>query len=102
LHLAPKTARRLGDAGVENDVSIDAVAIGDRLRVRPGEKVPIDGVVIEGTSSVDESLVTGESMPVEKQRGDQLIGATVNGTGSMIMRAERVGAGTLLARSFAW
>ena len=98
LHLAPKTARRIGDSGLEEDVPLDAVAIGDRLRVRPGEKVPIDGVVTAGTSAVDESMVTGESMPVEKQPGDRLIGATVNGTGSMVMRAERVGSGTLLAQ----
>ena len=92
LHLAPKTARRLRDDGQEEEVALDAVAVGDRLRVRPGEKVPIDGVVLEGTSSVDESMVTGESIPVEKQVGDRLIGATVNGTGSMVMRTERVGA----------
>ena len=98
LHLAPKTARRIRDDGVEEDVPLDAVAVGDRLRVRPGEKVPIDGVVMEGTSSVDESMVTGESIPVEKQLGDRLIGATVNGTGSMVMRTERIGSGTLLAQ----
>jgi len=98
LHLAPKTARRIGAGGVEEDVELDAVAVGDRLRVRPGEKVPIDGVVTEGTGSVDESMVTGESMPVEKKAGDPLIGATVNLTGSMVMRAERVGSGTLLAQ----
>ena len=98
LHLAPKTARRIRDDGVEEDVSLDAVAVGDRLRVRPGEKVPIDGVVMEGTSSVDESMVTGESIPVEKQVGARLIGATVNGTGSMVMRTERIGSGTLLAQ----
>ncbi len=98
LHLAPKTARRILDNGAEEDVPIDSVVIGDRLRVRPGERVPIDGVVVEGASSVDESMVTGESMPVEKQRGDRLIGATVNGTGSMIMATERIGAGTLLAQ----
>lgn len=98
LNLAPKSARRIRNDGVEEDVLIDAVAVGDRLRVRPGEKVPIDGVVIEGTSSVDESMVTGESIPVEKQVGDRLIGATVNGTGSMVMRTERIGTGTLLAQ----
>jgi len=98
LHLAPKTARRIRGDGVEEDVALDRVAIGDRLRVRPGEKVPIDGVVTEGTSSVDESMVTGESIPVEKKLGDKLIGATVNGTGSMVMRTERVGSGTLLAQ----
>jgi Cu+-exporting ATPase len=98
LHLAPKTARRIRKGGAEEDVPLDAVAIGDRLRVRPGEKVPIDGVVMEGTSSVDESMVTGESIPVEKQEGERLIGATLNGTGSLIMRADRVGEGTLLAQ----
>ena len=98
LHLAPKTARRIRDGGAEEDVPLDAVSIGDRLRVRPGEKVPIDGVVMEGTSSVDESMVTGESIPVEKQKGDRLIGATLNGTGSLVMRADRVGEGTLLAQ----
>ena len=98
LHLAPKTARRILDSGGEEDVPIDAVVIGDRLRVRPGERVPTDGVVVEGSSSIDESMVTGESMPVEKQPGDRLIGATVNGTGSIIMRTERIGAGTLLAQ----
>jgi P-type Cu+ transporter len=98
LHLAPKTARRVAADGVETDVPLDALVVGDRLRVRPGEKVPIDGVVLEGRSAVDESMVTGESMPVEKQAGAPLIGATLNGTGSMLMRAERVGAGTLLAQ----
>ena len=98
LHLAPKTARRIREDGTEEDVPLDAVAVGDRLRVRPGEKVPIDGVVMEGTSSVDESMVTGESIPVEKQLGDRLIGATVNGTGSMVMKTERIGSGTLLAQ----
>jgi Cu+-exporting ATPase len=97
LHLAPKKARRIRD-GAEEDVPIDSVVVGDQLRVRPGEKVPIDGVVVDGTSSVDESMVTGESIPVEKHSGDRLIGATVNGTGSLVMRAERVGSGTLLAQ----
>ena len=98
LHLAPKTARRVAADGRESDVPLDAVVVGDSLRVRPGEKVPIDGVVLEGSSSVDESLVTGESMPVEKTPGKALIGATLNGTGSMLMRADRVGEGTLLAQ----
>jgi Cu+-exporting ATPase len=98
LHLAPKTARRIGDDGHEEDVALDAIAIGDRLRVRPGEKIPIDGVVVEGTSSVDESLVTGESLPVEKRAGERVIGATLNGGGSLVMRADRVGDGTLLAQ----
>ena len=97
LGLAPKNARRLSDGG-EEDVPLDAVQPGDRLRVRPGEKVPVDGEVIEGSSAVDESMVSGEPIPVEKQAGDRLIGATVNGTGSLVMRAERVGAETLLSR----
>jgi Cu+-exporting ATPase len=98
LHLAPNTARRLREDGAEEDVPLDALAVGDHLRVRPGEKVPIDGVVLSGTSSVDESLVTGESIPVEKHEGERLIGATLNGTGSLVMRADRVGEGTLLAQ----
>jgi P-type Cu+ transporter len=98
LGLAPKTARRIRDDAREEDVPLDLVQPGDRLRVRPGEKVPVDGVVLEGTSAVDESMVTGESIPVEKHADDRVIGATVNGTGSLVMRAERVGADTLLAR----
>lgn len=98
LGLAPKTARRLAESGTEEDVPLDQVHAGDRLRVRPGEKVPVDGVVLEGSSAVDESMVTGESIPVEKDSGDRVIGATVNGTGSFVMRAERVGAETLLAQ----
>ena len=98
LGLAPKTARRVEADGAENDVPLDTVVAGDRLRVRPGEKVPVDGAVLEGASSVDESLVTGEPMPVEKHPGDKVIGATVNGTGSLVMRADRVGAETLLAQ----
>ncbi len=98
LGLAPKTARRLGDDGLEEDVPLELVKIGDRLRIRPGEKVPVDGEVIEGSSSVDESMVTGESIPVEKSAGDKVIGATVNGTGALVMRAERVGAETLLSQ----
>jgi Cu+-exporting ATPase len=98
LGLAPKTARRVGDDGREEDVPLDRVQLGDRLRIRPGEKVPVDGVVLEGCSAVDESMVTGEPIPVQKQAGDRVIGATVNNTGSLIMRAERVGADTLLAR----
>ena len=77
---------------------LDQVQVGDRLRVRPGEKVPVDGIVLEGTSAVDESMVTGEPIPVEKHPGDKVIGATVNGTGSLVMRAEHVGAETLLAQ----
>ncbi|NLC70197.1 MAG: heavy metal translocating P-type ATPase [Desulfuromonadaceae bacterium] len=98
LDLAPKTARRLGEDGTEEDIPLEEVRTGDRLRIRPGEKVPVDGVVAEGSSSVDESMVTGESIPVEKQPGDRLIGATVNSVGSLIMTAEKVGSETLLAR----
>ena len=91
LGLAPKTARRVRDDGSEEDVPLEHVHAGDRLRVRPGEKVPVDGVVLEGTSAVDESMVTGEPMPVEKQPATAVIGGTVNGTGSLVMRAEKVG-----------
>jgi Cu+-exporting ATPase len=98
LGLAPKTARRLRDDGTEEDVPLDTVRVSDRLRVRPGEKVPVDGVVLEGKSAVDESMVTGEPIPVEKGPGDPVIGGTVNGTGGVVMRAERVGAETVLAR----
>ena len=98
LGLAPKTARVIRADGREEDVALERVVPGDLLRVRPGEKVPVDGVVVEGTSSVDESMVTGEPIPVEKKPGDRLIGATINGTGGFIMRAERVGSDTLLAQ----
>ena len=98
LGLAPKTARRVRDGGTEEDVPLEQVRPGDTLRVRPGEKVPVDGVILEGTSAVDESMMTGESIPVEKRPGDRVIGATVNGTGSLIMRAEKVGSETLLAQ----
>jgi Cu+-exporting ATPase len=98
LGLQPRTARRLKADGTEEDVPIDQVHIGDRLRVRPGERVPVDGVVLEGASAVDESMVTGESIPVEKAAGARVTGGTMNGTGAFVMRAERVGAGTLLAR----
>ncbi|WP_263365914.1 heavy metal translocating P-type ATPase [Edaphobacter bradus] len=98
LGLAPKTARRIAQDGTESDVLLAEVQVGDRLRVRPGEKVPVDGVVIEGHSSVDESMVTGESVPVEKTEGERVVGGTVNGTGSLVMRAERVGSETLLAQ----
>ncbi|MBI2959736.1 MAG: heavy metal translocating P-type ATPase [Betaproteobacteria bacterium] len=98
LGLAPKTARIVREDGREEDIALAEVKPGDRLRVRPGEKVPVDGAVVEGSSSVDESMVTGESIPVEKHAGDRVIGATVNGTGSLLMRAERVGAETLLAQ----
>jgi len=98
LGLAPKTARIVRADGREEDILLEQVQPGDTLRVRPGEKVPVDGVVLEGTSALDESMVTGESIPVEKTRDARLIGATVNGTGSLLMRAERVGADTLLAQ----
>ncbi len=98
LGLAPKTARIVRPDGREDDVPLEHVRPGDVLRVRPGEKVPVDGVVLEGASALDESMVTGESIPVEKASGDRLIGATVNGTGGLLMRAERVGADTLLAQ----
>ena len=97
LDLAPKTARVVR-AGREEDIPLDQVRIGDSLRVRPGEKIPVDGVVLEGRSSVDESMITGESVPVEKNAGDRVIGATVNASGSFIMRAERVGSETMLAQ----
>jgi P-type Cu+ transporter len=98
LRLAPPTARGLRHDGTEEDVPLEQVQVGDRLRVRPGEKVPVDGVVLEGRSAVDESMVTGESVPVEKITGSRVIGGTVNGTGSFVMRAERVGSETLLAQ----
>ena len=98
LDLAPKIARVLRRDGSEEDIPLEQVVPGDRLRIRPGEKVPVDGVVIEGGSAVDESMITGEPIPVEKRDGDRLVGATVNGTGSLIMRAEKVGSDTLLAQ----
>ncbi len=98
LKLAPKTARRLPADGADEEVSLDQVHVGDRLRVRPGEAVPVDGSVTEGTSSVDESMVTGESMPVEKTVGDKVIGGTINGTRALVMTAEKVGADTMLSR----
>ncbi len=98
LGLAPKTARRVREDGAEEDIPLDQLKAGDRLRVRPGEKVPVDGTVIEGASAIDESMVTGEAIPVEKHAADRVIGATINGTGSFVMRAERVGAETLLAQ----
>jgi Cu+-exporting ATPase len=98
LDLAPKTARRLNADGGEAEVSLDAIAVGDRLRVRPGEKVPVDGELIEGRSAVDESMVTGESMPVTKDAGAKVIAGTLNTTGSFIMRAEKVGRDTMLSR----
>jgi P-type Cu+ transporter len=98
LDLSPKTARLITANGEETDIPLDEVHSGDKLRVRPGEKVPVDGVVLEGRSSIDESMITGESIPVEKEAKSKVIGATVNATGSFIMRAERVGSETLLAR----
>jgi Cu+-exporting ATPase len=98
LDLAPKTARRVKDDGSDEDVALDHVVVGDRLRVRPGEKVPVDGVLIEGRSSLDESLVTGESMPVTKETGSKVIAGTINQSGSFVMRAEKVGRETLLAQ----
>ena len=98
LKLAPKTARRLNPGGDDEEVALELVQAGDRLRVRPGDGVPVDGEVLEGKSAVDESMVTGESMPAAKEPGDKLIGGTVNGTGSLVMRADKVGADTMLAR----
>jgi len=98
LQLTPQTARRVGDDGTESDVPLEHVHAGDRLRVRPGEKIPVDGVVLEGASAVDESMITGEPMPVEKTAQEKVTGGTINGTGSFLMRAERVGNDTLLAR----
>jgi Cu+-exporting ATPase len=98
LGLAPKTARVIGPGGKEEDLPLELIQVGDLLRVRPGEKVPVDGVVIEGRSAVDESMISGEPIPVEKYPGAKVIGGTVNATGSLVMRAERVGSGTLLAQ----
>src|SRR5262245_18212541 len=98
LDLAPKTARRMKDDGSDEEVSLDQVAVGDRLRVRPGDRVPVDGVLIEGRSSLDESMVTGESMPVTKAVGAKVIGGTLNQSGGFIMRAEKVGRDTMLAQ----
>ncbi|HEX5964396.1 MAG TPA: heavy metal translocating P-type ATPase, partial [Pyrinomonadaceae bacterium] len=98
LGLAPKTARRIGADGREEDVPLDHVHAGDRLRVRPGEKVPVDGSILEGSSAIDESMVTGEPIPVEKVSGDRVIGGTVNDRGSFVMKAERVGSETLLSQ----
>jgi Cu+-exporting ATPase len=98
LGLSPKTARIVRSDGKEEDIPLEQVQVGDVLRVRPGEKIPVDGQVVEGSSSVDESMVTGEAIPVEKNAGERLIGATMNGTGGLLMRAEKVGADTLLAQ----
>jgi len=98
LGLAPKTARRVNQDGTEEDIPLEHVQVGDRLRVRPGEKIPVDGTVVEGASNVDESMITGEPLPVAKNPGEKVVGATVNGTGSFIMEAERVGSDTLLSQ----
>jgi Cu+-exporting ATPase len=98
LQLAPKTARRIGDDGTDHEVEIDTLVVGDRLRVRPGEKVPVDGVILEGRSSLDESLVTGESMPVTKEPGSKVIAGTLNQSGGFVMRADKVGRDTLLSQ----
>ena len=98
LGLAPKTARKIAPDGAEQDIPLEQVHVGDRLRVRPGERVPVDGVVMEGSTSVDESMVTGESIPVEKAPTDKVTGGTVNGTGTLIIEAQRVGSDTLLAQ----
>ena len=98
LGMAPKMARRIAADGSESDVPLEQVQVGDRLRVRPGEKVPVDGVVLDGLSSIDESMITGEPIPVEKARGDKVVGATVNGSGSLVIEAGRVGADTLLSQ----
>src|SRR3984957_16695163 len=98
LKLAPKTARRLRADGTDEEIPLDGIHLGDRLRVRPGEAVPVDGCVTEGTSAVDESMVTGESMPLEKTAGAKVIGGTVNGTGALVITAEKIGADTMLSR----
>jgi Cu+-exporting ATPase len=98
LGLAPKTARRVCQDGAEEDVALDDVMVGDKLRVRPGEKIPVDGIVVEGSSTVDESMISGEPIPVSKKPDERVIGATLNGTGTFLMRAERVGAETLLSQ----
>jgi len=98
LGLAPKTARVVNADGSEADLPLEQVKAGFRLRVRPGEKIPVDGVVLEGKSSIDESMITGEPIPVEKNPGDRVTGATLNANGSLIMQADRVGADTLLSQ----
>ena len=98
LDLSPKMARRLRDDGTDEDVTLDRVQVGDRLRVRPGERVPVDGTIVEGRSSIDKSMVTGESMPVTKSAGDKVIGGTMNQSGSFVMRADKVGRDTVLAQ----
>jgi len=98
LQLAPTTARRIEADGSERDVTLDDVRVGDHLRVRPGEKIPVDGIVIEGSSAVDESMISGEPIPVEKSAGNKVVGATINGVGGMVIEARRVGTDTLLAK----
>lgn len=98
LGLAPKTARRILSDGTEEDVPLTHVHVGDLLRIRPGEKVPVDGVVTEGSSSVDESMLTGEPLPITKRVGDKVIGATLNTNGSLIMRSEKIGSSTMLSQ----
>jgi len=108
LDLSPKMARLMSENDsedgyeIERDIPLEEVKPGDRLRVRPGEKIPVDGVVLDGSSVVDESMITGESIPVRKTAASHVIGATVNGNGSLVMRAERVGSETMLARSCRW
>ena len=102
LQLAPKTARRIGDDGADDEVEIDTLAVGDHLRVRPGEKVPVDGLILEGRSALDELLVTGESMPVTKEAGSKVIGGTINQSGGLVMRAERSAATRCCRRSCRW
>jgi P-type Cu+ transporter len=101
LDLAPKTARRIRDS-TDEEVPLDRIAVGDRLRVRPGEKVPVDGVILEGRVSIDESMVTGESMPASKEAGAKVIAGTLNRSGSFVMRTEKVGADTLLSQIVQW
>ena len=102
LNLAPKIVRRLNEAGEDDEIPLEQVHVGDRLRVRTGDGVPVDGKVLQGTSAVDESMITGESMPTVKEPGDKLIGGTVNGTGSLVMRADKVGSDTRLSRMSRW
>jgi Cu+-exporting ATPase len=98
LQLGPKSAPVVGAHGDERDVAVDEIVAGDNIRVRPGERIPADGIILEGKSSIDESMITGESMPVEKSAGTKVIGGTVNGSGSFVFRAERVGAETTLSQ----
>src|SRR6185369_469671 len=98
LGLAPKTARRIAPTGTETNVPLEHIHVGDQLRERRGEKVPVDGIILEGHTSIDESMISGEPIPVEKTAGGRVVGGTINGTGSFVMRAERVGRETLLAQ----